>query len=120
MLIDFQVANVVLAEGKEHVHITVTGPGIDRALEAKAEKFGPPFYLDNLQNGDYVIKTELMTGDMKPIAGPWNSTTRTIKVNHDVPGDPMPGMNMGGTDAGAPAADAGKPPAAKDAGAPKK
>jgi hypothetical protein len=136
VLIDFQVANVTLAEGKEHVHVFVNGPGIDKELSAKAEKFGPPFYLDNLQNGTYTIKVELMDGTMKTIPGPWNSTTRTIRVDHDAQPDPMPGMNMT-TDAGAPAVttkpppppppakDAGAakpppPPPAKDAGAPKK
>jgi hypothetical protein len=122
LLVDFQVANVTLAEGKEHVHITVSGPGIDKPLEAKAEKFGPPYYLDNLQNGQYTVKCELMGGDMKVLAGPWNSTTRTITINRDAPADPMPPMAMGAADAGAPApvVDAGaKPATPKDAGAKK-
>ena len=141
VLVDFQVANVTLAEGKEHVHVFVSGPGIDKELSAKAEKFGPPFYLDNLHNGTYTIKLELMDGSMKTIPGPWNSTTRTIRVDHDAQPDPMPGMTPGSSmapaDAGAPATtakppppppakgDAGAakpppPPPAKDAGAPKK
>jgi len=92
VIVDFQLANVTLAEGKEHVHITVTGPGIADKLEAKAEKFGPPYFLDNLQNGAYTVKLELMTGgaDMKLIPGAWNSTTRTIRIDHDAQPDPMP------------------------------
>jgi hypothetical protein len=122
VLVDFQLMNETLAEGKDHVHITVTGPGIDKELSQKAEKFGPPFYLDNLQNGSYTIKLELMDGSMKVIPnGAWNSTTRVIRVDHDAPND-MP-MAMGGGDAGAApvvAKDAGAaPPAAKDAGAKK-
>ncbi len=122
VLVDFQVANVTLAEGKENVHITVTGPGIDKALEAKVEKFGNPYYLDNLQNGTYTIKCELNGADAKLLPGPWNSTTRTITINRDAPADPMPAMNMGAPDAGAPAVDAGAKPTpapAKDAGAKK-
>jgi hypothetical protein len=141
VLIDFQTANVTLAEGKEHVHITVTGTGIEKALEAKADKNGVPFFLDNLANGEYTLKLELMSGgaEMKVLPGAWNSTTRKITVNHDAPADPMPGMNMsadagapppaavkGIVDAGQPAprstsADAGKPAAksaAADAGKP--
>jgi hypothetical protein len=118
VLIDFQLLNETLGEGKDHVHITVTGPGIEKELSAKAEKFGPPFYLDNLQNGSYTVKLELMDGSMKPIQnGNWNSTTRVIHVDHDAPND----MPMATPDAGAPAAaakDAGAAPAAaKDAGA---
>lgn len=122
VLIDFQLANDTLAEGKDHVHIFVSGPGIDKELSAKAEKFGAPFYLDNLQNGSYTIKLELMDKDMKTIAnGAWNSTTRVIRVDHDAPND-MP-MAMPASDAGAPppaAKDAGAAPAPKDAGAPPK
>jgi hypothetical protein len=127
VLVDFQIANVTLAEGKEHVHVTVSGPGIDKPVEGHVEKFGTPLYIDNLQNGTYTLKVELMDGTNKVIEGPWNSTTRTIKVDHDAPMDMS--MAMPSTDAGAPAAakDAGAaakpaaPAAAKDAGAaPKK
>ncbi len=121
VLIDFQVANVTLAEGKEHVHVTVTGPGIEKPLEQKVEKFGPPLYLDNLQNGSYTIKTELMDGSMKVIDGPWNSTTRTIKIDHDAP-TPDAATQHGGhaADAGAPAAKPAPAGTKADAGAPKK
>jgi hypothetical protein len=112
VLVDFQVANVTLAEGKEHVHVTVSGPGIDKPIEGHVEKFGTPLYIDNLQNGSYTLKVELMDGTNKLIDGPWNSTTRTIKVDHDAPMDMSMAMPS--------AADAGAPAAAKDAGAPKK
>jgi hypothetical protein len=125
VLVDFQLANVTLAEGKEHVHIFVSGPGIEKTLEAKAEKFGPPFYLDNLQNGTYTVKLELMDKDMKTLPGPWNSTTRTIKIDHDAPSDPA--MDHGahapaGSASAAPsAAPSAKPSAAPSASAaPKK
>lgn len=112
VLIDFQLANVTLAEGKEHVHIAVTGPGIDKALEAKAEKFGTPFYLDNLQNGQYALELQLRDAAGKPIEGPWNTTKRTIKIDHDAP---APAAAAHGDHA----ADAGAPPAKGEAGAPK-
>ncbi len=116
VLVDFQVANVTLAEGKEHVHVTVTGPSIDKAVEGNVEKFGTPLYIDNLQNGSYQLKVELVDAAGKLIEGPWNSTTRTIKVDHDAPMDMSMAMPSTTPDAGAPKA----PGLAKDAGAPKK
>jgi len=118
VLVDFQVANVTLAEGKEHVKVTVTGLGIDKAVEGSVEKVGTPLYLDNLQNGSYTLKVELLDGTGKLLEGPWNATTRTIKVDHDAPMDMSMAMPTG--DAGAPAAPAKPAAAAKDAGAPKK
>jgi hypothetical protein len=82
VLVDFQVANVTLAEGKAHVHITVTGPGIDGEKSADANKFGPPFYLDNLQDGSYSVKLELDGADGKVLPGPWNSSTHTFTIAH--------------------------------------
>ncbi|MBS2015171.1 MAG: hypothetical protein JST00_19930 [Deltaproteobacteria bacterium] len=114
VLVDFQVANVTLAEGKEHVHVTVTGPGIDKAVEGHVEKFGTPLYLDNLQNGSYTLKVELMDGANKVIEGPWNSTTRTIKVDHDAAMDPN--MHAAPAASGS-AAPAKTPPAASGSAA---
>lgn len=118
VLVDFYVANVTLAEGKEHVNVSVTGPGIDKPLEGKVEKFGTPYYLDNLQNGTYEIKLELVDGSNKPIEGPWNSTTRKINVDHDAPADTAAahGDHGAAADAGAPAATTKDAGAAKPAG----
>jgi hypothetical protein len=118
VLIDFMVANVTLAEGKEHVHISVTGPGVEKPLEGHVEKFGTTYYLDNLRNGEYSLKLELMDGDNKLIEGPWNSTTRKIKVDHDAPMDATSAAHHAHSAAnvGSPTADAGAPPQA-DAGA---
>jgi hypothetical protein len=82
VLVDFQLANDKLAQGKDHVHITVTGPGIDGDKSADATAFGAPFYLDNLQDGSYSIKLELLSGDGKALPGTWNTTTRSITVAH--------------------------------------
>jgi hypothetical protein len=125
VLVDFYLANVTLAEGKEHVNVTVTGPGIDKPLEAKVEKFGTPLYLDNLQNGSYEVKTELLDGSNKLIEGPWNSTTRTIKIDHEAPADVAAahgdhGAAASGGDTAKPAPGGAAKPApgaAKDAGA---
>jgi len=109
VLVDFQLVNDQLAEGKDHVTITVTGPGIDKDLTAQVVKFGTPHYLDNLQNGTYTVKLDLVGGDGKPVAGKWNSTTRQIKIDHDAPMDTSMAMPAApAADAGAPAADAGK------------
>ena len=103
VLVDFQLANDTLVDGKDHVHIAVSGPGIDKELTAHDDKFGTPYYLDNLQNGSYTVKLELVGADNNALPGVWNSTTRTIKIDHDAAAEPMPGMNMGGAmgDAGA-------------------
>jgi hypothetical protein len=117
VLIDFYLHNVTLAEGKEHVSIAVNGPGIDKPLEGKVEKFGTPYYLENLQNGAYEIKLELRDKDNKPVDGPYNTVTRKINVDHDAVADTAAAHGdhaMG--DAGAPAADAGT---AKNTGTPK-
>jgi hypothetical protein len=84
VLVDFQIAGATLAADKDHVHISVTGPGIDaeKGLSADAAKFGPPFYLDNLQDGSYSVKLELLGADGTVLPGSWNSTTRSITVAH--------------------------------------
>lgn len=87
VLVDFYVANKALDDGKSHVGITVTGPGIDKPLDVDVTKWGAPYYLDNLQNGSYSVKMELHDKDNVVVPGPWNSTTRTIKINHDAPTD---------------------------------
>ena len=104
VIVDFYLAHVALAEGKEHVHIKVTGPGIDGAKEADATKWGPPFYLDNLQDGTYVVKLELLDAAGKVLPGPWNSTERPITIDHRAPTDPH--HHGGGTTPAMP--DAGK------------
>ncbi len=114
VLVDFQVANVTLAAGKEHVHVSVTGPGIEKELTGDVEKFGAPLYLDGLRNGAYELTVELLGADKKPLAGPWNRTTRTIHVDHDAPSEPAHAHDPATADAGAPAATpapAAKPPA---------
>jgi hypothetical protein len=82
VIVDFQLANDKLAEGKDHVHVAVTGPGIDGDKSADATAFGAPFYLDNLQDGSYSIKLELLGSDGKVLPGTWNSTTRSITIAH--------------------------------------
>jgi hypothetical protein len=82
VLVDFQVANTTLAPDKNHVHIAVTGPGIEGDKSADATKFGPPFYLDNVQDGSYSVKMELLGGDGKVLPGPWNSTTHSFTIAH--------------------------------------
>jgi hypothetical protein len=97
VLVDFQLVNETLADGKDHVAIAVTGPGITDKLTANVTKFGTPYYLDNLQDGQYTVKADLLDKDGNAVAGPWNSTTRTITINHAAPADPMPGMAMPGS-----------------------
>ena len=111
VLVDFQLANVALAEGKEHVTIGVTGPGIEKDLSAKVEKFGTPFYLDNLQNGSYKIKVDLVGADGKALPGAWNSTTREIKIDREAAAE-TPHEHAGAAKpeaAPAPSASAAKP-----------
>jgi hypothetical protein len=100
VLVDFQLVNETLADGKDHVHIAVSGPGIPSPLQADAFGFGAPYYLDNLQDGAYTVKLDLLKGDGTPVAGPWNSTTRSINIDHKAPND----MAMPAAPAAAPAA----------------
>jgi hypothetical protein len=111
VLVDFQLQNETLAEGKDHVHVTVTGPGISSPLSADANHFGPPFYLDNLQNGSYTVKLELLKGDNSLVTGPWNSTTRQINIDHNAPNDmAMPAAPASSGSSAPPSAPPGPPP----------
>jgi hypothetical protein len=87
VLVDFQLVNETLADGKDQVHIAVTGPGIGAPLTAAVTHFGAPFYLDNLQDGAYTVTLDLQKTDNTPIVGPWNSTTRQIHIDHNAPND---------------------------------
>jgi hypothetical protein len=82
VLVDFQLANDKLATDKDHVHIAVTGPGIDGEKAADATTFGAPFYLDNLQDGSYTVKLELQGADGKALPGTWNTNSRTFSIAH--------------------------------------
>jgi hypothetical protein len=82
VLIDFQLVNDKLAADKDHVHISVTGPGIEGEKTADATTFGPPFYLDNLQDGSYAVKLDLLGADGKALPGSWNTNTRSFTVAH--------------------------------------
>jgi len=82
VIVDFQLANDKLASGGDHVHISVTGPGIEGEQAADATQFGPPFYLDNLQDGSYSVKLDLLGADGKVLPGSWSSTTRNITIAH--------------------------------------
>ncbi|MGH7284472.1 MAG: hypothetical protein ACRELY_23355, partial [Polyangiaceae bacterium] len=104
VIVDFQLINDTLADGKDHVMIDVTGPGITKDLTADVKSFGAPYYLDNLQNGSYTVKLDLLGADGKPVPGAWNSTSRTFTVDHDAQPDAMP-MPMPATSA-APASSA--------------
>ena len=81
VLVDFYLANEKLAQGGDHVHITVSGPGADN-LTADATQWGSPFFLDNLQDGSYTVKLDLLGGDGKTLAGSWSSVTRNINISH--------------------------------------
>ncbi len=80
VLVDFQLANATLAEGKDTVSIHVSGPGIESALTKTATSFGAPFYLEHLRAGSYKLTLELLGADGHVIDGPWNSTSREITI----------------------------------------
>ena len=115
VLVDFYVANVTLAEGKEHVHVTVTGPGIDKPLDGHVEKFGnaalprqPPERLLPAQGRADGRREQ---ADRRAV----ELDHAHDQVDHDAPADPAAAHGDHG-DAGAPGKDAGAP---KDGGAPK-
>ncbi|HXX67904.1 MAG TPA: hypothetical protein VEK07_12010, partial [Polyangiaceae bacterium] len=87
VLIDFQLANTTLAPDKNHVHIGVSGPGIDGEKTADVTKFGTPYYLDDLQDGSYTVKLDLLGSDGKNLPGAWNTVSRQFTVSHAAPTD---------------------------------
>ncbi len=83
VLVDFYLLNEKLSQGGDHVHIAVSGPGTPNdGLTADATQWGPPFFLDNLQDGSYQVKLDLQDKDGKTVPGAWNTVTRTINVTH--------------------------------------
>jgi hypothetical protein len=83
VLVDFYLANDKLAQGGDHVHIAVSGPGTPGdGLSADATQWGPPFFLDGLQDGSYQVKLDLLDKDGKNVPGGWSSVSRTINVLH--------------------------------------
>ncbi|MEO8800051.1 MAG: hypothetical protein ABI551_19300 [Polyangiaceae bacterium] len=90
VIVDFNLINDTLGEGKDHVMITVSGQGIEKDLTADVKSFGAPYYLDNLRNGSYTVKLDLLDKDVKPVPGAWNSISRTFTVDHDAQPDAMP------------------------------
>jgi len=83
VLVDFYLVNGKLSQGGDHVHITVNGPGAPSdGLTADATQWGPPFFLDNLQDGSYQVKLDLQDKDGKTLPGGWSSVTRNINVMH--------------------------------------
>jgi hypothetical protein len=82
VLIDFQLANTTLSADKNKVHIAVMGPGIEGEKGADVTKFGTPYYLENLLDGSYSVKLDLVGSDGKVLPGPWNSTTREFSISH--------------------------------------
>ena len=122
VLVDFQLLNETdktFGDGKDHVHVTVTGPGITGTLEQDVTKIGTPLYLDALQTGAYTVKLDLLGGNGSVLPGPWSSATRTINITRDNAAAAAP---AGGAPAPAPAPAATAPaapaPAAPAAAAP--
>jgi len=112
VLVDFQLLNEsdkTFGDGKDHVHVTVTGPGIADHLDADMTRIGTPYYLDALQTGAYTLKFDLLDGKGAAIPGPLNSATRTITIQRDEPA---------AAPAAAPAAPAAAAPAAAAPAAP--
>jgi hypothetical protein len=82
VIVDFQLANEKLAAGSDHVHVSVTGPGIEGELATDVTQFGPPYYLDNLRDGSYSVKLDLLGANGTVLPGSWSSTTRSINIAH--------------------------------------
>jgi hypothetical protein len=82
ILVDFQVVNDTLSDGGDHVAITVAGRGLADKLTASVSKPGTPYYLDRLPDGLYTVTLELVDKGGNLVPGPWNSTKRTISIDH--------------------------------------
>jgi hypothetical protein len=85
VLIDFQVVNDTLSDGGDRVAITVAGRGLPEKLTASVSKVGTPYYVDRLPDGVYTVTLELVDKGGNLVPGPWNSTTRTISIDHAPP-----------------------------------
>jgi len=74
LLLDFYVSNVELAEDGHRVHYN-----IDDAIEGHIATWAP-HYIENLPARSHTITLRLVDGDGEPVAGPFNETSRVIRV----------------------------------------
>jgi len=117
VLIDFYLMGTTLDKG-EKVKYTIIGPNLPAPLSGEFTKWTPKV-VKNLGKGEFTFKLELLDKDSKPIDGPGNSTSRTIKLDPSAPTDPHAGhapMTMTSTSAApAPAASSAAPKASASA-----
>ena len=82
VLVDFQLATT----SSRPAATTCTSRSPARASTARRRRTprsaGPPFFLDNLADGSYTVKLDLLGADGKNVPGSWNSTTRSITIAH--------------------------------------
>ncbi len=74
ILLDFYVTNAELGEGAHRVRYEIDG-------EVSGEITSwVPHYIEHLPEGEHTVRLVLIGPDGQPVAGPFNDTTRTIRV----------------------------------------
>lgn len=79
LLLDFYLVGTDLSKG-DKVRYTITGPGLDAPLTGEFTRWAPKV-VKNLGKGEYAFKLEYLDKDGKPVPGPLNATTRTVKLD---------------------------------------
>ncbi len=74
VLLDFYLTNVDLAADGHRVHYTIDG-----TVEGDITSWNP-HWIDNLAIGEHQVQLSLRDASGEPVAGPFNDTTRTIRV----------------------------------------
>jgi hypothetical protein len=85
MLVDFYLANAKLSATDARVRLTV-----DDALIGEITSW-QPHHVENLPEGEHVVRLTLTDASGSPLAGAYNDTTRTIRIHSDCkPTTPAP------------------------------
>jgi hypothetical protein len=75
VLLDFYLSNVDLTQDGYKVRMTIDGK-YERVLTT-----WQPYYIYGLTKGNHTVRLELIDSKGKLVSGPYNDTTRKIKVN---------------------------------------
>jgi hypothetical protein len=75
VLLDFYLTNTEISESGNHVHYVLDHGGLEGDITEWT-----PHWIENLPAMEHTIELSLVDAQGQPIAGPFNDTTRTIRV----------------------------------------
>jgi hypothetical protein len=75
ILLDFYLTNTEIGEGGNRVHYLIDHGGLEGDITEWV-----PHWIENLPAMEHTIELSLVDAQGQPIAGPFNDTTRTIRV----------------------------------------